>query len=132
MSIPFLIHPVLVHFPIAFYFLELVLLLFWIARQDLSYLRFALFSFRAGYVFMILTVIAGFVDAGGFAHITGRVRTHVFAAASVFTLYTVRALFWRFARADEKSYPLTHILFALAGNLLVAITGYFGGMLVYG
>lgn len=132
MNVPFLVHPILVHFPIAFYFLELVLLLFWIAKQDPNYLRFALFSFKSGYVFMILAIIAGFVDAGGFDHITGRVRTHFFAASSVFALYTVRAFFWRFAKADEKFYQPTHVLFALAGNLLVAITGYFGGVLVYG
>ena len=81
--------------------------------------------------FMIAAMIAGLIDAGGIDHITGGVRTHFLAAASVFTLYTVRAFFWRFAKAEDKSYQLTHLLFAASGNILVAITGYFGGMLVY-
>ena len=128
----FLFHPILVHFPIAFYFLEFVLLLFWLAKQDESYLKFALFSFKSGYFFMILAMIAGLRDAGGFGEITGRVRTHALAAASVFAIYTARACFWRFGKTEDRFYKLTHILFVVVGNLLVALTGYFGGLLVYG
>lgn len=128
----FLFHPILVHFPIAFYFLELVLLLFWIKKTDPVYLRFAFFSFRTGYIFMILAMIAGVVDAGGPDDIQGRVRTHFFAAVSVFILYTIRAFFWRFAKAEDQHYKTAHLLFAFAGNILVALTGYFGGILVYG
>ncbi len=128
----FLFHPVLVHFPIAFYFLELILLLFWIRKQDQTYLRFALFSFKLGYCFMILAMVAGVIDAGGPNDIQGRVRTHFFGAASVFALYTVRAFFWRFAKTEDRHYQVTHLLFALAGNILVALTGYLGGILVYG
>ena len=128
----FLFHPVLVHFPIAFYVLELILLIFWVVRQDQSYLRFALFSFRWGYGLMIATMIAGVMDAGGFDEIVGQVRTHALAASSVFILYTIRAFFWRYGKKEAKSYALTHLLFAAAGNILIAVTGYFGGVLVYG
>ena len=128
----FLFHPILIHFPIAFYFLELVLLLLWKFRREESYLRFALFSFQMGYGFMIVTAIAGLVDTGGLGHITGRVRTHALAAVTILILYTVRALFWRFGKAQDRHYSTTHVLFALAGNILVAVTGYFGGLLVYG
>ena len=124
-------HPTLVHFPIAFYFLELILLLYWLKKKDGSYLNFARFTFRLGYIFMILAMIAGFIDAGGIAGIQGRVRTHFFAAASVFILYTIRAFFWRFGKVENVSYKQTQLLFALAGNILVALTGYFGGLLVY-
>ena len=131
-NMKFLFHPILVHFPIAFYFLEFFLLVLWRAKRDENYLRFSLFSFRLGYGFMIAAMVAGLIDAGGIDHITGRVRTHFLAAASVFALYTMRAFFWRFAKKNDKHYQLTHLLFAASGNILVAITGYFGGVLVYG
>ena len=131
MAKSFLIHPILVHFPIDFYFLELVLLVRWVRTHDPNHLSFALFSFQMGYLFMVLAILAGLIDAGGFAHITGRVRTHFLAAATVFGFYTLRIFFWRFGKADATSYPLSHLLFAASGNILVAITGYFGGLLVY-
>ena len=131
MKLPIPLHPISVHFPIAFYFLELVLLIFWGVKRDSNYLRFARFSFRAGYLFMIVAIIVGLVDAGGIDGITGRVRTHFFAAASVFALYTGRAFFWRFVKEDHPFYRFGHITLSLVGNLLVALTGYFGGLLVY-
>ncbi|MBI3999808.1 MAG: hypothetical protein HY351_04255, partial [Candidatus Omnitrophica bacterium] len=73
MTIP--VHPMLVHFPIAFYFLELILLCGWAKRQDENYLNFARFTFRLGYLFMILAIVMGFLDAGGIPGIQGRVRT---------------------------------------------------------
>ena len=58
-------HPPLVHFPIAFYCLELLLLLFWQAKKDPAHLRFARFSFKLGYLFMLAAIVAGLKDAGG-------------------------------------------------------------------
>ena len=130
MTIP--VHPMLVHFPIAFYFLELILLCGWAKRRDENYLNFARFTFRLGYLFMILAIVMGFLDAGGIPGIQGRVRTHFFSAASVFVLYTIRAFFWRFGNVQDPSYQKTQLLFALTGNILVVMTGYFGGLLVYG
>ena len=132
MSIDFLFHPPLVHFPIAFYFLELVLLLFWAASKDAGYRRFALFSFRLGYLFMVAAAVAGLVDAGGWHKIQGPVRTHFLSAAAVFGLYTARALYWRFAKEEGGRTQLFLILSALLGNILVSLTGYFGGKLVFG
>lgn len=127
-----LFHPVFVHFPIAFYFLELILLIFWFVKRDPNYLRFARFSFRSGYLFMLVAIVAGLIDAGGINGIVGHVRPHVYAAASVFVLYTARACFWRFAREEQEFYKHAQLLSALVGNILVALTGYFGGVIVYG
>lgn len=126
-----LIHPITVHYPIAFYVLELILLLLWNFKNNPAYFQFASFAFKAGYIGMLIAMAAGFYDAGGFAGIQGRVRTHFFAALSVFVLYTLRAFFWRFGKPEQNRYRATQILFAAAGNILVAITGYFGGLLVY-
>ena len=128
----FLLHPIAVHFPIAFYFLELVLLLIWFAKNDFQYLKFASFVFKVAYGSMLIAMAAGLYDTGGFGGIEGGVRVHFFSAISVFIISTLRALFWRFGKPQQNHYRLTQILFALAGNILVVITGYFGGLLVYG
>ena len=127
------LHPMLVHFPIAFYFLESLLLSFWIIKQDPSYMRFARFSFRLGYLFMILAIVAGWIDANGVKGISAsvKVRTHFLSAAGVFTFYTLRAFYWRFAKENWKFYKEGLVFASLLGNILVALTGYFGGMLVY-
>ena len=128
----FLIHPVIIHYPIAFYFLELILLFIWVKKKDPRHLQFASFVFKAGYIGMILAIAAGLYDVDGFGNIHGGVKTHFLAAMSVLTIYTLRALFWRFGKQTDSHYPMTQILFALAGNILVVITAYFGGLLVYG
>ena len=126
------IHPIMVHFPIAFYFLELLLIVLWIKSEHPHYLDFARFVFKLGFFFMFLAAAAGLFDVGGFSHIKGRVRTHFLAALSVIVLYTIRALFWRFGKPNNSTYRWTHLLFAGAGNILIAVAGYFGGLLVYG
>jgi len=128
------IHPALVHFPIAFYFLELLLLLFWLGKKDPTYLRFARFSFHLGYVMMIVAMAGGLFDTKGFSGITGRVRIHVYSALVVFGIYTTRIGVSRFAdRRNEQpvASPMIHIAAAILGNLAVIVTGYLGGKLVY-
>ncbi len=125
----FLFHPPLVHFPIAFYILELILLLFWLAKKDDAYVRFARFAFFAGYLLMIPTMIAGWIDAGGW--VPG-VRRHASFAFALLALYTLRLIGWIFARKLWSKYSTLLILSSAAGGILVLITGYEGGDLVYG
>ncbi len=126
-----LIHPIAVHYPIAFYFLELILLLVWVKKKDPKYLQFALFAFKAAFIGMIIAIAAGLYDVGGFQNIQGRVKTHFVAAMSVLLVQTLRAFFWRFGKVEQNHYRVTQILFSAAGFILVTITAYFGGLLVY-
>ena len=126
-----LLHPVLVHFPIAFYFLELLLLALWISRQDEAYHRFAEFSFGIGYLFMLISILAGLSDAGGFVNIHGLTALHAYSAAGIFIIYTLRGIYWRLAGKDQPGYALVQCLGALAGNGMIAYTSYRGGRLVY-
>ncbi len=128
----FLIHPITIHFPIAFYFLELILLLIWAAKNDSTFLRFASFMFKAAFIGMIIAIAAGLYDVGGFEHIQGRVKTHFIWALSVLGLQTLRAIFWRIGKPEQSHYRATQILFSAAAFILVTITAYFGGLLVYG
>ena len=126
-----LLHPALVHFPIAFYFLELVLLVLWTAKHDPAFRRFALFSFRLGYFFMLLSMASGWLSTGGWSGVTGDVPPHFYAACAVFALYTVRGLHLRFARAAADARPWVPLAGALVGNALVTWTALLGGKLVY-
>ena len=127
------LHPVLVHFPIAFYFLEMLLLLFWAAKKDDAYHRFALFSFRLAYLFMIAAVATGLMDAGGISGALGhKVRPHFLSAVSLFTISTVRAFYWRFGRQEQPGYARLLVGGAILATLIVALTGFFGGVIVYG
>ena len=125
-------HPVLIHFPIAFYALELVLLLFWVVKRNPDYLAFSRFAFRFAYFMMPVAMLAGLIDAGGIDGINGPVKSHAIAALSAFVFYTVRAVCFRFVKKDWKWYPAALILSALIGNLLLIVTGDLGGDLVYG
>lgn len=121
-------HPMVVHFPIALYFFEFLLLCLWTIKKDSAYKRFAFLSFKVGYILMIGAMIAGYVDAGG---ITPPVQKHFFAALSVFTVYSIRGLFWLKGKEAAPNYQLTLVLGALLGVILVSITGDLGGDLVF-
>ncbi len=126
-----LFHPIVLHFPIALFYLETLLLFFWVIKKEDDCRRFALFTFRVGYFSLLVTLIAGWIDMGGAEHLEGIVRVHFCCALGVFILYTVRAFYWRFAKAGQAGYLQVLITSAVAGNILIAITGYFGGRLVY-
>ncbi len=126
-----LFHPALVHFPIAFYVLEFLLLIFWAVKHDSAYERFAIFTFRLGYLAMLAAVGTGLFDAGGFSGIRGKVRPHFFAALSVVVFYTVRALFWRFGKKSNSAYAKIQLVGAAIGTILVLLTGFLGGEIVY-
>ena len=130
----FLFHPILIHFPIAFYLLELVLLVFWRVKKDPAYRRFALFAFQFGFLMMIFTLASGLIDAGGLESIRKYegVRRHFLAAATVAVFYTVRTFIWKRVGEGAKPEAWIHLAGAATGNALVVLTGYFGGLLVYG
>ena len=126
-----LLHPVLVHFPIAFYFLELLLLTLWVSRQDEACYRFAEFSFGLGYLFMLVSMLVGLSDAGGFVNIHGLTALHAYSAVGVFIIYTLRGIYWRLGEKGRRGYVLIQFLGAFAGNGMIAYTSYLGGRLVY-
>ena len=125
-------HPIAVHFPIAFYFLELLLLLLWKAKHDAEKLRFARFAFSAGYLGMLAALIAGWIDAGGTTHLHGDLLTHFLLASGVFLFYSLRAIYWRKAKSDARNFALILLSGSIAGCLLVTAAAFWGGKLVYG
>ena len=126
-----LFHPMLVHFPIAFYWLEFLLLLFWVWKRDSNFRRFALFVFKCGYCGMLVTLASGFFESGGFDGIVGKVRPHFYGALAVFGFYTLRAFFWRRFKEGAPSEKQVLLAGAFLGVCLVCLTAYYGGRIVY-
>ncbi len=125
-------HLVAIHFPIAIYFMELLLILFWFVKRDEAYRRFALFSFRFGYLTMLAALVTGWMAAGGWENITGAVRRHFLAAASVFIFYTGRAFYWRFAKEIAHLNKPLFLGLTFTGYGLVLLTAFLGGKLGHG
>ncbi len=124
-------HPVLLHFPIAFYFLELLFLLRWAVKGDPAYERFAVIVFKIGYCFMLAALLTGLFDAGWLRDANPPTWRHFYAASAVFVFYTGRAFYLKVADRMTGSYMFFQIAGALAGNLILAAAAYFGGRLVY-
>jgi len=125
------LHPMLVHFPIAFYFLELVLLVLWSVKEEREYQRFTEFSFWIGYFFMLMAMAAGIFDAGGLEGIRGAVKRHAIGVLVVFTIYTARAVFYRVVRREPEKYRFIRLAGAILGNAAVAYAAFLGGLVVY-
>ena len=124
-----LLHPMVVHFPIAFYCLELLLLILWQVKKDDSYLKFSFFIFRIAYVAMITAMITGYLMAGG--GIPPMVRKHFASAVTLFIVSTARGVLWYRMMKNNRVKPWVLIVGALIGVLVVAVTADFGADMVY-
>lgn len=125
-----LYHPYLVHFPIAFFLLEALLVLIWARTRNAKYQDFAYLTFRLGLVATVVAMIAGYVDAGG---LNPMVRTHFYSALCLLVVNLVRwALFGRYRWNLYTSRTLGMGWFLLLVSVaLVIATGHLGGELVY-
>ena len=124
-------HPAFVHFPIAFYFLEMGLLLGWVTQGDQSYHFFSEMAFDLGYKFMLLTMLTGFVAAGGFSGIVGGIARHFYYAIALFFYYSVRRFYARKADVHTSYYPFMQLAGSIVGCCLLTWVAFFGGKLIY-
>jgi len=125
-------HPALVHFPIAFYGLEALLLALWVLRKQPSYHQFAAFVFKAAYLCMLAAIVAGYVDSGGWSEIAGTVRKHFNLAMLLFVVATLRAVYWIRMPETAPRYKTVLLAGALITNILIMFLGHYGGQLVHG
>ena len=124
-------HPAFVHFPIAFYFLEMGLLIGWVTQGDQSYHFFSELAFELGYKFMLLTMLTGVIASGGFEGITGGVAKHFNYAVALFLYYSARRFYARKADLHTAYYPWLQLAGSVTGCLLLAWVAYYGGKLVH-
>ncbi len=131
MSLP-LIHPIIVHFPVAFYFLELFLIGLWLLKHDEQYRDFSLLVFRLSFIAMIAAILTGLIDTGGWDGIQGKVRPHFYGAVVMGALQSLRALYWYLGKPHSRREAWICFFSALLGCAAVVYTGYYGGEIVYG
>lgn len=129
--VPIPLHPVLTHFPIAFFALELALLTARFVRRDPAYERLAEIAFRSAYALMLPTMAAGWADAGGLPGVQGLARGHALAAAAVFVIATLRIPVRRAFRGKPEAYRVINWAGALVVCAALAWAGYQGGILVH-
>ena len=123
-------HPAFVHFPIAFYFLEMGLLVGWVTQGDQSYHFFSELAFELGYKFMLLTMLTGFVAAGGFDGIIGNVARHFYIVIALFLFYSLRRRYTRKANVHTRYYVWVQLGGSILGCALTALVAFYGGKLV--
>jgi uncharacterized membrane protein len=127
------IHPVFVHFPIAFFFLEWLLLIFWAVKKDAAYRRFALLSFWLAYLAAWLAWATGFFGSGGWSDIFAAMNLtrHFYFATATLLFYTSRAVYLKWAGSRSDLQPSFQIFLSSLGVALIFATAFFGGRLVY-
>ena len=126
-----LFHPAFVHFPIAFYFLEMGLLIGWMLCGDQGYHHFSELAFEWGYKFMLLTLLTGLIAAGGFYGITGKVGDHFYAAVALFLFCSLRRIYIRKADVHARHYVWLQLGGSILGCVFVTLTAFYGGRLIY-
>lgn len=127
------LHPALVHFPIALWFIAV----FWDAvgwwRPDPLWWQIAYWNLALGLLFSLPTIIAGFIDYSGLqpnAPGVDAAATHMMLMVSATTAFgaswVLRALSGSTAAPSWSAVALGFL-----GIVLVGVGGWFGGALVY-
>ena len=123
-----LIHPIAVHFPIAFYLLSVLLLAIFGVTGKAEYERFSFLVLGLGFLGALAALGTGLWDAGGFA---GRPVQHSNFAFAFSAVYAVLLLIrWRQKNLWMSPVRYIYLALVLAGLLLVCVTGFLGGELV--
>lgn len=130
MTLP--LHPVMVHFPVAFYLLETVLIGLWIFKQEDTWRRFALFLFRAAGLGLLASLAAGWQDAGGWQNIEGKTAEHFYGAVVLAVLQIVRAVYWHKGKPALGKGAWICFGSSLLASAALIYTAHHGGELVYG
>jgi len=125
-----LFHPYLVHFPIAFFFLEAFLILLWYWKKDDRYEDFAYFVLKLALIVMPVVMLAGYLDAGGFP---SRVRLHYSSATALFLVNGLRfSMRWRKGKDFWQGATCRMAIVLLLGSVFITgLTAHLGGLLVY-
>ena len=101
----------------------------WVARGDEGYGHFAGMLFNWTYVSIVIAMIAGLADAGGFKHLNGGLGRHFYAALLALIVYTIRAILQKQPPCRVK--PEMRLAGSAVAVAAIFITAYLGGLLVY-
>lgn len=128
-------HPLFVHFPIAFYFLGLLMTGLYLWRKNGEHERFAYWSFFLSWLAAIVASLVGLVDRGQLAYDDPRNQTldqHI-TQAILFIILSGLVVYMRFRWSDVLlgSRRWLYLGLLLLGTAAIVATGWLGGELVY-
>ena len=128
------LHTMLVHFPIGLFVLSLVLdLATWIVDADSVVARCAYYTMVGGVVTSLLAAIPGFADWSDIrADHPGRkyANLHMLLNLVAVVLYVIN-VYQRYDQRSETPTPALPLLLSLAGIVLLSISGWLGGYIIY-
>jgi uncharacterized membrane protein/nitrite reductase/ring-hydroxylating ferredoxin subunit len=128
------LHPMLVHFPIGLFILSLLLDLGSLAFPSTPNLvREAFYAMLLGIITVLIAAVPGFVDYTDIRddHPGKRIATaHLTLNLIVVGLYGVN-LGIRSSTLDAPTTPVGPLILSLVGVVLLSVSGYLGGRLVY-
>lgn len=129
---PFLIHPLVVHFPVALWLTSLVFDAWYWWRKDPFAARVGRLLVAFGLAGALASVAAGFVDYGRLVTLgvgEAFVRVHQSHALLAYGSIGVYACYLasRWSQAEPSRW--WHIILGVAGAVLIALAGWYGGEL---
>jgi nitrite reductase/ring-hydroxylating ferredoxin subunit/uncharacterized membrane protein len=127
------LHSVLVHLPLGFFFLSLILDLASLAWPDAVLVRGAFYSIGLGLLTALAAAIPGMIDYTDIRrdHPARRIATtHMLLNLLAVALYAVNAGV-RAGQLGETQTPVVPLVLSIAGAWLLFVSGYLGGKLVY-
>ena len=126
----FHLHPIIVHFPIALFItafgLEILSLLF--KRENLHQIAWC--NYLLGILAMIAAVLAAWRDGETLKHPVFYIHRNFAYATLIFALVS-GAVLLQIKKRAKKFFRIAFFIALLLTATLVAITGYYGGRLVY-
>ncbi len=134
MNTPF--HPLFVHFPIALYFLGVLLSAGYLWRKNADYERFGYWAFILSWIAAIVASVVGLIDRGQLAFDDprqGAINAHV-TPAIAFIVLNGLLLYMRFRWPGvlDSGRKWLYLGLMAVGLAVIAFTGFQGGELVFG
>ncbi|MEM7034712.1 MAG: DUF2231 domain-containing protein [Chloroflexota bacterium] len=128
-------HPVFVHFPIALYFVGLLLTASYLWRKKPEDDYFAYRAFLWSLISAIIASLAGLVDRGQLAYDdprTPELNLHI-TYAVLFIIFSGLVVYCRFRWPDilQSSQRWWYLTLIFIGAVMITVAGWSGGELVY-
>lgn len=129
------LHPMFVHFPIVLYLLGVLFTLGYLWRHTPEFERFAYWIFLLSWIGAAFAALAGLVDLGSLAPDDARrdsINKHITSGVALLIINGL-VVYFRFRWPDvlTSSRRWAYLALMAAGVVVVVVTGWLGGILVY-